>query len=349
MPRPSKCLAAALVALSFTAAPGAFAAETPTYVLTDLGTLGGSWSRPMQINDRGMVTGETTRHERVHNALGIAFFEWRKRMIGLAPRLAGGGASVGLGVNADGVVVGWEGLRGGGATMYPFMWSRDGYAHIGKGQGRANAINDAGTITGTIGDFANSGHAFTWKDGVLTDLGTVGSATYSEGMAINAAGDIVGAVGHLAQEAGVMTYFDGVMTDWGTLGGNDAAATGVNAHREICGTMHTPLHLNPLPFHMKDGVVTRILGVPGMVSGDAAAINDAGEVVGTARIHGAEFQIQHAYVWRDGRAVDLNDRIAEGGEGWVLERATSINNRGEIVGHGTHLGESAAFKLTPLK
>jgi probable HAF family extracellular repeat protein len=296
-----------------------------------------------------MVTGESTRHPSPHDALGIAFFEWRHRTVGLAPRLAGGGGSAGLGVNSSGVVVGWEGLRGGGAVSYPFMWSQEGFAHIGDGQGRANAINDAGTITGTIGEFALSGRAFAWRDGVLTDLGTVGDAAYSEGIAINAAGDIVGAVGSFAGEPHVMTYFDGVMADLGTFGGNDARATGINSKREICGTLHTPLSLSPLPFYLKDGVVTRIYGVPGMYSGDAAAINDAGEVVGTARIHGEPAQVQHAFLWHHGKAVDLNDQVAEGGEGWVLERATSINNRGEIVGHGTHLGESAAFKLTRLK
>ena len=109
------------------------------------------------------------------------------------------------------------------------------------------------------------------------------------------------------------------------------------------------MSLSPVPFFLKDGALTRIDGLHGMISGDAAAINDAGSVVGTARSHGPDGQVLRAYLWRRGEIVDLNDRVAQGGEGWVLEQATSINNRGEIVGHGTHDGKSAAFRLTPLK
>jgi probable HAF family extracellular repeat protein len=349
MTLPSRRRAAAFVLSCLLAVGTAVAAEPPRYVLTDLGTLSGDWSHPSRINDRGMVTGESTRHSGPHNTGGIAFFEWRKRMIGLAPRLAGGGSSTGHDVNASGVVVGEEGVRGHSYVAFPFMWSRDGYAHIGDGQGRANAINDAGTITGTLGDTLDTGYAFTWRDGVLTDLDPAGLWGYSEGMAINAAGDIVGAVGRIWQEAGVMTYFDGVMSDLGSFGGAHAKATGVNVHREICGTIFTPIYWRPVPFVLKNGILTPIGGLPDMNAVDAAAINDGGWVVGTARPRGPDWQILRAYLWHDGEIVDLNDRIAEGGDGWVLERATSINNRGEVVGRGTRFGESAAFKLTPLK
>jgi hypothetical protein len=45
--------------------------------------------------------------------------------------------------------------------------------------------------------------------------------------------------------------------------------------------------------------------------------------------------------------VDLNERIAPQA-GWVVQRATDINNAGQIVGSGLHNGRPRAFRLTPI-
>jgi hypothetical protein len=44
---------------------------------------------------------------------------------------------------------------------------------------------------------------------------------------------------------------------------------------------------------------------------------------------------------------DLNNLIAPG-SGWLLGAAYAINDRGQIVGVGTHNGQDRAFLLTPV-
>ena len=42
-------------------------------------------------------------------------------------------------------------------------------------------------------------------------------------------------------------------------------------------------------------------------------------------------------------AIDLNEQIDE--EGWTLSVVTGINDIGQVVGTGMHLGEQRAFLL----
>ena len=70
----------------------------------------------------------------------------------------------------------------------------------------------------------------------------------------------------------------------------------------------------------------------------AAAINDAGDVVGTSG--------GRAVVWQAGAIQDLNLALPRT-SGWRLESASGINNLGQIVGTGTHDGLTRAFLLTP--
>lgn len=67
------------------------------------------------------------------------------------------------------------------------------------------------TITGVA-------HAFSWKSGATTDLGTLGGR-YSDAVCINKNGQIVGKSETVAGETHAFLWQDGVMTDLGTLGG----------------------------------------------------------------------------------------------------------------------------------
>ncbi len=75
----------------------------------------------------------------------------------------------------------------------------------------------------------------------------------------------------------------------------------------------------------------------------AAALNDAGEAVGIS----APYTLaSHALLWRGGHVYDLNTLLPPH-SGWVLETATGINARGQIVGSGTLGGKPHAYLLTP--
>ncbi len=74
----------------------------------------------------------------------------------------------------------------------------------------------------------------------------------------------------------------------------------------------------------------------------ALGINSKDEVVGTAA---SLLGNAHAVLWRNGIPLDLNDVIPDAG-GWLLVKASAINDRGDIVGSGTLKGATHAFLLS---
>jgi probable HAF family extracellular repeat protein len=73
-------------------------------------------------------------------------------------------------------------------------------------------------------------------------------------------------------------------------------------------------------------------------------INDGREVVGF--MFNADFSQQHAFLWRDGVMIDLNDLLPKGTP-WELQIAAGINASGQIAGQGMIHGEVHAFLATP--
>ena len=57
---------------------------------------------------------------------------------------------------------------------------------------------------------------------------------------------------------------------------------------------------------------------------------------------------ERAFLYRRGRMIDLNDLIPVNAD-WILEEASGINDRGQIVGLGQHHGQERAFLLTPTR
>ena len=57
-------------------------------------------------------------------------------------------------------------------------------------------------------------------------------------------------------------------------------------------------------------------------------------------------QTSHAFIWANGQMKDLNSEIPAN-SGWVLSEARAINNKGQITGFGVHNGQTRAFLLKP--
>ena len=55
---------------------------------------------------------------------------------------------------------------------------------------------------------------------------------------------------------------------------------------------------------------------------------------------------QHAFIYENGRIVDLNGLIQQD-SGWRLTWAFGVNNHGQIVGYGLAKNKFRAFLLTP--
>ncbi len=89
------------------------------------------------------------------------------------------------------------------------------------------------------------------------------------------------------------------------------------------------------------------LGTNGYLS-RALFINDLGTVVGDSwPSGGVEFTNSRAVLWQGANMYDLNSFIPTN-SGWVLDVATAINNKGQIVGQGTRSNELGyrSFLLT---
>jgi len=117
----------------------------------------------------------------------------------------GGAATASVnGLNERGEVVGGTDLPGD-TLLHPFLW--DGAKlidliappFVGEANGEAAWINNAGEVVGLAGlavPCADSGshveHAFLWRNGVMTDLGTIAGTPNSQASFINSKTQIVG-------------------------------------------------------------------------------------------------------------------------------------------------------------
>jgi probable HAF family extracellular repeat protein len=104
-------------------------------------------------------------------------------------------------------------------------------------------------------------------------------------------------------------------------------------------------------FRWENGSMIDLGCLAGATFCEALGVNDEGDVVvGTAQFPGDEDlghpSFAHAFAWRDGTIQDLNALI-DPASGWTLEKATGVNESGQIVGQGRVGNSLHSFLLTP--
>ena len=171
--------------------------------MLDLGTLGGPDAQGFYINERGQIAGLSYTNSTTNNVTGLPTlhpFLWdHGRMKDLGTFGGFGTIFSTVSVNAlnnRGQVIGLSPLAGD-QMADPFLWDRGRLIDLAThGTGgtflSANAINDAGEIVGIAAFPGRVFDASLWRDGVVTDLGTVGADGCSEAHALNSGGQIVG-------------------------------------------------------------------------------------------------------------------------------------------------------------
>jgi probable HAF family extracellular repeat protein len=299
--------------------------------IVDLGTLGGSFSYPNFMNNRGEVVGiaQNTVPD-PYSFLGVGTethgFIWRNGYMEDLGTL-GGPDSWAAAVNESGQVAGWAftnstpNLVTNIPTQDPFLWQDGRMIDLGTLGGTegvtgsfggvgGGAINRRGQVVGTsnlAGDLTH--HAFLWNEGALTDLGTLGGSN-AEAYWINDAGEIVGR----ADVPGPNQYHhgflwkSGVMTDLGVANRWPCStAIDINAKGQIivdtgiCGVGGGPGSL------WQDGVLydlnTLIPPNSGFVIGDVNFINDSGEIAVTGILSNGD---EHALLLIPGGGNDAN-------------------------------------------
>lgn len=350
----SRTALAASVTLVLTAAillqnhPRAAAPPGP-YILTDLGTLGGSSAQAYGVNDAGQVVGYATNAASQSRA-----FLWQNGMMSDLGTL-GGVASQANGLNAAGRVVGYSRI-GAGSVHHATFWNGTAVIDLtpdlpAPDTSVGYAVNAADHVAGAL-TAGGIPRAFIWSAGVVTLLPDLtGAGAFAFGL--NDVGQVVGAayspdVTPLGQMAHAVSWQDGAITDLGLLPGDeDSSAVAVNSAGQIVGssgrTDPDTYEAQYRPFLHSGGVMTAIPAPSGEAY--ASDINDSGVVVGTMRAGGGLSKF-HAWIYADGVVTNLNTVIPAAG--LHLVSAKAIGNDGRVAGVAVDAqGRYHAYLLTP--
>lgn len=240
---------------------------------------------------------------------------------------------------------------------------------LGPAKSFAEGINNKGWVAGTalLPDGVTQ-HAFLWRNGRKTDLGTLGGPNSSAFNRASERGKIAGnAETSTPDPLGedfcfygtnliclAFVWQNGVMTPLPTLGGNNSWANGgINNRGQVAGlaenttpdpTCLPPNVLQSKPVIWEKGEIRELPTVSGDPDGGAFAINDNGDAVGASANCTTPF---HAVLWRkDGSVKDLGNL-----GGTMNNAAQDINNRGEVVGVSDLAGDTTfhAFLWTEAK
>jgi probable HAF family extracellular repeat protein len=334
-------MAARLILVSvLLAVSSTFAA--PTYSITDLGTLGGSFSDAYGVNDAGQVVGYSTLA-----VSGVRGFLWSGGSLTDLGTLPGSTNSYGTDLNEAGQVVGYSTFQDSNHSR-AFLWYGGSLTDLGTLGGdytRADGINEAGQVVGEASLTTGASHAFRYSGGTMTDLGTLGGG-WSEAFDINDTGQIVGdsyITGNSAYHA--FRYSGSSMTDLGVLNGHYSIAYGINASGDAVGYRSFTGDVSYRACRWSGGVMSDLPSLFAGASSNAEAINSAGDVVGYSFLSGTG-GAYHAFVYSGWTIADLNSYLPTG-SGWTLYEARDINDYGDICGWGySPSGQRHGFLMT---
>jgi probable HAF family extracellular repeat protein len=243
--------------------------------------------------------------------------------------------------------------------IHGILWEHGSMTDLGTLEGGylsfAIGVNNRGEVVGaaqnTVPDpnsmfypYGTQTRAFYWKNGVMQDLGTLGSGTDAQAALINEHGQVVGwsytnsAPSNICAGLWNFGFFlttgsfiwdpKNGMRDIGDLGGSCTIATDLNNRGQVVGlsAVAGDLELHPFVWDAVNGM-TDLDPSTGRNTIFALAINEHGTVVGSTCGRGLPGEC-HSFRWQitagKWKRTDL-------GKGSV---PTSINGFGQIVGYG---------------
>jgi probable HAF family extracellular repeat protein len=341
--------------------------QLSSYTITDLGTLGGTYSWANAISNSGWVEGIST----LSGDTAYHAFLWRNGNITDLGTLGGPNSSSGyfqIGDNGNAIGASdtaisdplGEDFCGFGTYLIclPFVWQNGVMTPLptlGGNNGWAFGVNNSAQVVGyaeTATPTSGCVHPLEykpviWRKGAIHELPTFPGDDEGQAFGINDKGQAVGYSGVCPSHNHILLWQNGKPTDLGNLGGMFYNyGLDINNQGQVVGNSGLPpgeayYHA----FLWQNGVMSDLGTVPGDVDSLALGINSKGQVVG-----GSEdaFGDERAFIWQNGVMTDLNTLIPA--NSFYLLEADQINDRGQIVGGGVQIStfEVHAFLLTPI-
>jgi probable HAF family extracellular repeat protein len=335
--------------LAATAAPAA----PTTYTITDLGSLGYGVTDGYGINANGQVTGGSYTASTVQISCPPRQYDQQKKCFE--------------------------------HPEHAFLWSGGTMNDLGTLGGinsEAHTINLSATVAGWSNTKSGGRDAFVKPLGKnMVDLGALEPLAGWESRAtgINDFGEVVGWFG-FSPGSHAWLYSNGKMTELPDLSsydqGGDSSAGGINNNHQIVGSSYDA-NGNVRAVLWQNGTITD-LGTLGGPSAAANAINNLGQIVGTAATSTGEadfldsngtmtngatntngsqptsvngsgvFVDSAAFIYSGGTLQNLNNLIPAGSP-YQLTDATGMNDKGQIVvqAYDTATFQSHTLLLTP--
>jgi probable HAF family extracellular repeat protein len=348
------------------------------YTVTDLGTLGGTFSLAYGINDHGQIDGFSTLPG---DTVQHSFVIEKGKMIDLGT-LGGANSESFANLNNAIQVAGTaetsvtdpnnENFCSFGTNLIclGFVWQNGimtPLSTLGGNNGQAAAINNRGQVAG----YAETATAdpncpapqvlqyrpAVWTWGHANALPLYRGDTEGAAFWMNNSGEVVGASGSCApydpryalplQPRHALLWRDGKPVDLGSLGGQSQnAAFAINDRGQIVGASDLPGDTYQHAFMWQNGHMTDLGTLPGDVVSAAVAINNWGQVTGVSADPNGNIR---GFLWQDGVMYDLNNLIA-GSSPLYLLHGFGINSAGEIVGFAvnTNISEVHGFLASPV-
>jgi probable HAF family extracellular repeat protein len=347
------------------------------YTVTDLGTLGGTFSLAYGINEKGQIDGFSTLPG---DTVEHAFLFKDGAMLDLGT-LGGPNSQTFAGLNEATEIVGSaeipaadphvENFCGFGTNLIclAFLW-KDGMMTpletLGGNNGQASEVNREGQIAGYTENSSSDPDCpvpqvlqfrpVIWAKGEIRTLPLYKSDPEGAAFWINNKGEVVGASGVCAaydpryglplEPQHALLWRNHREVDLGTLGGKtNNAAFAINDFSEVVGASDIPGDTYQHAFIWRRGEMCDLGTLPGDAVSAAVAISDRGQVTGVS-IDGSGNQ--RAFLWQHGVMKDLNSLIPADSPLFLIH-GFGINSEGQIVGLAldTVTGNVHAFLATP--
>jgi len=345
--------------------------DLPRYTVTDLGTLGGTYSLAGGLSNSGWVEGFSYLSEETNKRP----FLWRNGVMTDLGTLGGPNADAGYrpsdggnvgGASENGTVDPYaENFCGYGTDLIclPIVWWNDikemtPLPTLGGNNGWAAGINDqnevAGVAENTTEEPSCSGTSqvfqfkpVIWAEGRVHQLPTFPGDPVGMAWGINYWGQATGYSGNCTTVFHALLWQDGRVTNLGNLGGAmNNEGLDINIQGQVVGYSDLPGDTTGHAFLWEKGVMHDLGTLPGDVGSDADGINSRDQVVGGSWDADGN---ERAYVWQNGVMTDLNTLIPADSPLYLIEATGTINDQGQIAGIAVQIstGQVHAFLAIP--